>query len=598
MTGTDLPGVLGTAVPGFELGELIGRGGCASVYRARQVSVARDVALKIDNRHVTSERDRRRFVREVTSIGRLSGHPHVVEVYDAGVLPDDRPWIAMQLCPRGSLHEHVREHGPLAFAELQRVGVQLADALATAHDAGIVHRDVKPGNVLVNTYGVVMLSDFGLASVVDADSRQTATRGVYTPAYAAPEALGLDEPRPALDLWSFACTIFELATARLPRFRGGGEPIGPDDVVAAALSEPFEPVALPPDLVAWIVRGLAFDPAGRWASAAQMRDELAALDLTVVPEPPALRPRIVPARLTDAGPAPGASPVPSLATQPAASSPRWTPAPSSPGQPDEPAEPAEPAERPARRRPGPRLPAGGGAGRSWGLAALAALALAVVVLGTWAVSARLGQRAPAAATTATTAPVGAGAVLPGSPSPSSSAKVPAPSVPAEDPGLWLLDGDELQRALGRVRELAGHDLRLTNVMGVRVSGSSQLMVQIQDPQDRGGVLQYTVDGAGVVTGPEQVTSQPLLDVGATRVTAAMVDRKTFAPSALPDKATFGKGQRAAITRVRVQKAEIVWWTFNAHLGGPPRLMLGLESPYSNAIVVELGRRGEVVQVMT
>jgi hypothetical protein len=76
----------------------------------------------------------------------------------------------------------------------------------------------------------------------------------------------------------------------------------------------------------------------------------------------------------------------------------------------------------------------------------------------------------------------------------------------------------------------------------------------------------------------------------------MVDRKTFAPSALPDKATFGKGQRAAITRVNVRKAEIIWWTFNAHLGSP-RLMLGIESPYSNAIVVELGRRGEVVQVM-
>jgi serine/threonine protein kinase len=238
VTGTDIPGALGTAVPGFELGELIGRGGCASVYRARQTSVGRDVALKIDNRHVTSERDRRRFKREVTSVGRLSGHPHVVEVYDAGVLPDDRPWIAMQLCPRGSLHEHVREHGPLGLAELQRVGVQLADALATAHDVGIVHRDVKPGNVLVNNYGVVMLSDFGLASVVDADSRHTATRGVYTPAYAAPEALGLDEPRPAMDLWSFACTIFELATGRLPQFRGRGEPIGPDDVVGAALAPP------------------------------------------------------------------------------------------------------------------------------------------------------------------------------------------------------------------------------------------------------------------------------------------------------------------------------------------------------------------------
>ena len=80
MTGTDIPGAPGTTVPGFELGGLLGRGGCASVYRARQISVGRDVALKIDNRHVTTERDRRRFLREVTSVGRLSGHPHVVEI--------------------------------------------------------------------------------------------------------------------------------------------------------------------------------------------------------------------------------------------------------------------------------------------------------------------------------------------------------------------------------------------------------------------------------------------------------------------------------------------------------------------------------------
>jgi serine/threonine protein kinase len=122
-----------TMIPGFELGELIGRGGCASVYRARQLSVDRDVALKIDNRHVADERDRRRFLREVTAVGRLSGHPHVIEIYDAGVLADDRPYIAMQLCPNGSLYEHVRDVAPLTAEELQRVGVQLSDALATAH---------------------------------------------------------------------------------------------------------------------------------------------------------------------------------------------------------------------------------------------------------------------------------------------------------------------------------------------------------------------------------------------------------------------------------------------------------------------------------
>ena len=588
----------GSTIPGFELGELLGRGGCASVYRARQVSVDRDVALKIDNRHVATERDRRRFLREVTAVGRLSGHPHVVEIYDAGVLADDRPWIAMQLCPNGSLHDHVRDHGPLTFAELQRVGVQLADALATSHAAGIVHRDVKPGNVLVNTYGVVVLSDFGLASVLDADSRQSATRGVFTPAYAAPEALGLDDPTPAMDLWSFACTVFELVTGRLPRFRGRGEPIGPDDVVAAALAEPFEPVALPPDLVRWLVRGLAFDPADRWPSAAHMRDELDALDLTVVPdladlrERGAARPPLLLERLAST-PAPPASGEPTQAAPeavpPGPSSPSAAPPPARVFAPSPDVSPPPVVRR--ERASGPRSVT---TRPAW-LAVLAAAAMALAVGATWVVAGRVGPRAAAdVAPSPSAASPAAGA------GESSSAGGAAPAatrvVPPGDPGTWVLDADQVGAALDRVQAAAGHPLRFTNIMAVRVPSYTRIVVDVQDPADRESVQEYTVDGAGVVTGPNQVTSLSLKDFDAPKITAAMVDKRTFTRDVLPDRAAFVKGQQAALDRVDIRKGEVTYWMVNAYGVDRPRILLGVESAYGKAYVY-VDRAGGVVQVL-
>ncbi|MBN6052412.1 protein kinase [Nonomuraea sp. RK-328] len=123
------------SVPGYEIRGVLGQGGFGVVYRAQQMSVGREVALKVDNRVLLSDRDRRRFMREVTAAGALSGHPHVVPVYDAGLLPDARPYMVLELCPGGSLKGRL-----LAPADARDVGVRIADALAAAHSQGVLHR--------------------------------------------------------------------------------------------------------------------------------------------------------------------------------------------------------------------------------------------------------------------------------------------------------------------------------------------------------------------------------------------------------------------------------------------------------------------------
>jgi serine/threonine protein kinase len=150
---------------GYEIQEVLGQGGFATVYRARQPAVGREVALKVDSRVLDSPRDRQRFMREVTAAGQLSGHPHVVPVYDAGVFGDNRPYMVLELCPGGSLGDRLHLQGPLSVKEARDIGVGIADAVAAAHTAGVLHRDIKPGNILINRYGGVALAGFGLAAM-------------------------------------------------------------------------------------------------------------------------------------------------------------------------------------------------------------------------------------------------------------------------------------------------------------------------------------------------------------------------------------------------------------------------------------------------
>ncbi|MPZ81474.1 MAG: protein kinase [Actinophytocola sp.] len=260
------------SVPGYEVIDVLGRGGFGVVYRARQVTVDREVAVKVDSRLILDDRDQRRFLREVRAAGRLSGHPHVVEIYDAGVLPDARPYLVMELCAGGSL----AERGRMSPREVAEIGQKIADALAAAHDLGVLHRDIKPGNILVKRYGTVGLADFGLAAVVEAGRDSSVTLAALTPAYAAPEAFHLHPPTVQSDVYALTATLYTLLAGYPPRFPASGELSVPE--IVRRHDSPIEDIpGIAPQFMAILRRGLAKDPAHRYQEAAALRADLSQL---------------------------------------------------------------------------------------------------------------------------------------------------------------------------------------------------------------------------------------------------------------------------------------------------------------------------------
>lgn len=266
-------------LPGYEIQGVLGQGGFATVYRARQLAVGREVALKVDGRLLATPRDRQRFLREVTAAGQLSGHPHVVPVYDAGVLPDNRPYMVLELCPGGSLGERLVRQGPLPPKEARDIGVGLADAVAAAHASGVLHRDIKPGNIMVNRYGGIALTDFGLAAMPRPGQELSVTREALTPAYAPPEAFRGADPTPAGDVYSLAATVYALLSGRPPHH--------PDDGTHLSIAElivrhtwPYPALpGVPAALNETLRQAMAPEPAERLSDAGAFRDALAAVDL-------------------------------------------------------------------------------------------------------------------------------------------------------------------------------------------------------------------------------------------------------------------------------------------------------------------------------
>lgn len=265
-------------VPGLSGLVIIARGGYAAVYRAQQDSVGREVALKIDTRTLDDERDRRRFLREAQAAGRMSGHPNIVHMYDAGVTADNHPYLVMELCTGGSYSAKMRKHGPRPASEVRDLGIKIADALQAAHDAGVLHRDVKPANILINRFGVPGLTDFGLAAVLDASRDISVTVEALTPAYAAPEVFKLDTPTAAGDVYSLCATLYALLNGRPPRWPKSGSPPSPLAMVTMH-NEPIPDIAgVPAALLSVLRTGMASDPTNRYPSAAALRDALQALD--------------------------------------------------------------------------------------------------------------------------------------------------------------------------------------------------------------------------------------------------------------------------------------------------------------------------------
>ncbi|WP_199441860.1 serine/threonine-protein kinase [Umezawaea beigongshangensis] len=265
--------MLAPQIPGLVDLRPLGRGGFATVYRARQVQLGRDVAVKIDNRVLVSERDQRRFLREAHAAARLSGHPHVVGVHDANITPQGTPYLVMELCTGGSLADVLDGEGPLPAERVRQLGHQLADALAVAHAGGVLHRDVKPANVLVDRYGTAKLADFGLAALLDAAGGSTVTRDALSPSYAPPEAFAMAAPTPAGDVYALAATLYDLLAGKPPR--PVPWPIESFDHLGEVLRSAVPPVpGVPADLHDVLVRALHPDAARRTPSAAQLRDEL------------------------------------------------------------------------------------------------------------------------------------------------------------------------------------------------------------------------------------------------------------------------------------------------------------------------------------
>jgi serine/threonine-protein kinase PknK len=267
----DIPAELRDA--GLEDAAEIGRGGFGVVYRCAQPLLDRAVAVKVLTADLDPE-NLDRFLREQHAMGRLSGHPNIVTILQVGTTNTGRPFIVMPYHAKNSLEALIRAHGPLEWHETLRIGVKLAGALEAAHQAGILHRDVKPGNVLLSEYGEPELTDFGIARITG--GFQTAT-GVITgsPAFTAPEVLEGTTPTTASDVYSLGATLFCALTGHAAFERQSGE-----KVIAQFLRITSQPIpdlrerGFPADVAEVIERAMAREPAARPASAASFGEEL------------------------------------------------------------------------------------------------------------------------------------------------------------------------------------------------------------------------------------------------------------------------------------------------------------------------------------
>jgi serine/threonine-protein kinase PknK len=299
----------GPVIAGYAGFELIGAGGFSKVYTARQEAFARTVAVKI----ITVTLDdaaRRRFARERALTGQLDGHPHIVRVYDTGETDAGEPYLAMEHHQQGSLADRVRRQGPLPVDEVLRTGVLLADALAAAHARGIVHRDVKPQNVLVSSFVGPVLADFGIAAV-DSARHTTVGHEAFSVQHAAPEVLAGEPATYRSDLYSLASTLYELLAGRAP-FADDDKP-GLLALLHRVQNDPLPPMGrddVPPAVEQGLAALLARDPADRPADAAAFAERLQILEgrdgRAPTPRPGA--PRAGDGAPAPAGPSPWARP--------------------------------------------------------------------------------------------------------------------------------------------------------------------------------------------------------------------------------------------------------------------------------------------------
>jgi serine/threonine-protein kinase PknK len=252
---------------GYRILDQAGQGGFAVVYRAHQESIDRIVALKVLSVDKIDQRTMRQFQRELHLTGRLTGHPNVVTAFDTGITRSGRPYIAMEFCEGGSLRDRVRAEGPLPVADMLRVGVKLAGALAAVHEAGVLHGDIKPQNILITRYGEPAIADFGVARVVDS-AEVSATSHSFTPLHAAPEILSGQQHTVPSDIYSLGSTLYHLLAGQAAFHNPADPSIGP--LMLRVLSHAPPPITrpgVPRGVFEMIARAMAKRPEERYGSA-------------------------------------------------------------------------------------------------------------------------------------------------------------------------------------------------------------------------------------------------------------------------------------------------------------------------------------------
>jgi serine/threonine-protein kinase len=299
---------------GYEIDAEIGRGGMGVVYRCRDTKLRRFVAIKVLPPDLAFRDEVRvRFLREAETAAQLN-HPNIVPIFSVDER-DGMVWFVMGLVDGESLAARlVREPRP-PFSDVKRILHDVADALAYAHARGIIHRDIKPDNILIDRLtSRPIVTDFGIARAIEGDSRLTVTgTAVGTPAYMSPEqAMGEGEIDGRSDLYSLAVVGYQMLAGELP-FKASNTPA----MLMKHLSEPLRPIRIvrpdvPPPLAALIERTLAKKPHQRWRDAAEFRDALESISVSGAPEAAAPAVHASAAWMRPAIPAPPRSQLPPL----------------------------------------------------------------------------------------------------------------------------------------------------------------------------------------------------------------------------------------------------------------------------------------------
>lgn len=264
--------------PGFTDVVEIGTGSIATVYRARESETNRRVALKLLNVRDVSPRALESFQRESVALGELSSHPNIVTLYRTFPTADGRPVLVLELCA-GSVGDRLRGGLGMPVPEAVAVGIKVAGALETAHRAQILHRDVKPQNILVTEFGEPALADFGVA-MLQSSTQTTAGLFDFTTLHAAPELLEGGETSAATDVYELASTLYQLIAGQSAFRAYDGE--SPASVILRILRDPVRPVladGVPVQLSDLLIWAMSKEKDKRPPTAAEFAAELAHIEI-------------------------------------------------------------------------------------------------------------------------------------------------------------------------------------------------------------------------------------------------------------------------------------------------------------------------------